>query len=95
MKIIYFSKTIASCDLKVGKCIELNVLMKLREYQRSSHLGHSLTFAQGHLVFRLKTFFFSKTVELFETKYLVKDIGKNLKVDKKKKGKFIQMGLIT
>ena len=36
MKIIYFSKTIAAYDLAVGRCIELNELMKLHEYQRSS-----------------------------------------------------------
>ena len=37
--------------------------------------GHSLTFANGHSVFKLKSFFVSKTIELFETKYLVKDFG--------------------
>ena len=30
-----FLKTIAACDLKVGRCIELNDLMKLNENQRS------------------------------------------------------------
>ena len=35
MKIIYFSKTIAAFYLEVGRCIELNDLMKLYEYQRS------------------------------------------------------------
>ena len=71
MKIIYFSKTIAAYDLKVGRCIELIDLINLHEYQKSSH---SLTFAKGHSVFKLKSFFvFSKTVELFETKYHVKD----------------------
>ena len=60
MKIIHFSKTVAAYDLKVGRCIvELNVLMKLHEYQRSRSLKS----------------FFSKTVELFETKYHVKDFG--------------------
>ena len=35
MKMIYFSKTIAAYDLKVGRCIEQNDLMNLHEYQRS------------------------------------------------------------
>ena len=34
MKIIYFLKTIIAFDFKVGRCIELNDLMKLHEYQR-------------------------------------------------------------
>ena len=33
VKIIYFSKTIAAYDRKVGTCIELNDLMKLHKYQ--------------------------------------------------------------
>ena len=33
-----FSKTIATYDLKVGRCIELNDLMMLHEYQRSRSL---------------------------------------------------------
>ena len=36
--------------------------------------GYSLTFAKGHSVFKLKSFF-SKTLELFETNYHVKDFG--------------------
>ena len=59
MKIIHFSKTVAAYDFKVGRCIELNVLMKLHEYQRSRSLKS----------------FFSKNVELFETKYHVKGFG--------------------
>ena len=31
----YFSETVAVCDLKVGRCIELKNIMKLHEYQRS------------------------------------------------------------
>ena len=38
MKIIYFSKTIAAFNLKVSRCIELNDLMKLHEYQWSRSL---------------------------------------------------------
>ena len=62
-----FSKTIAFYDLKVGTCIELNDLLNLHEYQRSSH---SLTFPKGYWVFKVKSFF-SETVELFETKYFI------------------------
>ena len=35
MEIIYFLKIFAAYDLKVGRCIELNDLMKLHEYHRS------------------------------------------------------------
>ena len=38
MKIIYFSKTIAAYDLKVGNYTELNDLIKLYVYQRSRSL---------------------------------------------------------
>ena len=34
----FFLKTIAAYDLKVGRCIELNNLMKLDEYHRSRSL---------------------------------------------------------
>ena len=69
MKIIYFSKTIAAYDLKVGRCIEQNDLMNLSIKGQ----GHYLIFAKGHSVFKI--FVFSKTVELFETKYHVNDFG--------------------
>ena len=39
MEIINFLKTIAAYHLKVGKCIELNDLMKLREYHKSRSLS--------------------------------------------------------
>ena len=55
MKIIYFSKTIVAYDLKVGRCIEQNDLMNLHEYKKAQ--GHSLTFAKGHSVFKLESFF--------------------------------------
>ena len=32
MNFIYFSETIAAYDLEVGRCIDLNDLMKLHEY---------------------------------------------------------------
>ena len=72
MKINYVSKTIAAYDLKVGRCIEQNDLMTLHEYQKGQ--GHSLTFAKGHSIFKLKSFF-SKNFELFETKYHVNNFG--------------------
>ena len=30
-----FSETIVVCDIKVGRCSQLNEIMKLYEYQRS------------------------------------------------------------
>ena len=38
MEIIYFLKTIAAYDLKIGRCTELNDLIKLHEYHRSRSL---------------------------------------------------------
>ena len=46
-----FSKTIAPYDLNVGRCIELNDLMKLHDIKGQ---GHYLTFAKGHSDFKLK-----------------------------------------
>ena len=65
-----FSKTVAAYDLEVGRCIELNNLMKLFEYQRSSH---SLILTKDQSVSKLKSCLFKKTVGLFETKHHVKD----------------------
>ena len=42
---------------------------------------HYLTFAKGHSVFKLKSCFFSKTVELFETKYHVKASGSSERIN--------------
>ena len=50
-----FSKTIAAYDLKVGRWSKQNDLMNLHKYQKGQ--GHSLTFAKGHSVFKLKSFF--------------------------------------
>ena len=38
VKIIYLLETAAAYDLKVGRCIEINDLMKLYEYHRSRSL---------------------------------------------------------
>ena len=58
MKIIYFSKTIAAYDLKVGRCIEINDLMNLYENRRSRSfidLRHrSLCFQTFNLYFLSK-----------------------------------------
>ena len=70
MKIINFSKTIAAYDLKVGRCIELNDIMNLHQYQRSSSF---LYLRQRSLSFQSEILFSQKL--LFETKYHVKDFG--------------------
>ena len=71
MKLIYFSKTIAAYDLKVCRCIELNDLINLHEYQKSR-----LFFDRcKRSLFSNLNIFFSKPVEIFETKYRVKDFG--------------------
>ena len=57
MEINYILKTIAAYDLKFGRCIELNDLMKLHEYHRSRSY---LTFAKGHSVFKVKFCFSQK-----------------------------------
>ena len=82
MKLIYFSKTIAAYDLKVCRCIELNDLINLYEYQRSK------SFCDQRSLFSNLNIFFSKTVEIFETIYHVKDFGST-------EMKIIQMGLVT
>ena len=51
VKIIYFSKTIAAYDLKVGSYTKLNDLMKLHEYRKSRSLFDP---PQGHSIFKLK-----------------------------------------
>ena len=71
MKLIYFSKTIAAYDLKVCRCIELNDLINQHEYQRSRSF---FDLCQRSLFSNLNIVF-SKTVEIFETKYHVKDFG--------------------
>ena len=56
MKIIhvYYLETIADIGLKVGLNIQINELMKLREYQSQ---GHYLTLAKGHSDFKIKFVF--------------------------------------
>ena len=50
----YFLITIAALDLKVTSSIQVNVFMKLSEYQGQ---GHSLTLVKGHSDLNVKTFF--------------------------------------
>ena len=71
MKIIYFSETVAAYDPQVGRCIDLNDHLNLHAYQR---LRSFLDLRQRSVGFKL-IFFFSKTIESFETKYYVIDFG--------------------
>ena len=48
---MYYLETIAAIGLKVGLNIQINELMELNEYQSQ---GHYLTFAKGHLGFKIK-----------------------------------------
>ena len=70
MKIVYFSKTIAAYDFKVGRCIELYDLITYM----SIKIQGNFNLAKGHSLFKLQSYFPNKkTFELFETKYHVKD----------------------
>ena len=71
MVLIYILKTIEAYDPKVCRCIELNGLINLHEYQRSRSF---FELCQMSLL-NLNAFFFSKTVEIFETKYHVEIVG--------------------
>ena len=55
VNIIYFSKTIAAYCLKDGRCIALDDLMKLHEYQMSRSF-----FGLGQRSFGFPTFFSQK-----------------------------------
>ena len=71
-KLIYFSKTIAAYNLKVCRCNELNDLLNLHEYEKSRSffdLCQRSLFLNFHI-------FFSKPVEIFETKYHVDVFGR-------------------
>ena len=57
---------------KLTDALKLNDLIKLCEYQRS---GSLFDLCQRSLRFQTKILFFSKTFELFETKYHVKASG--------------------
>ena len=46
--------------------------MNKLSYMSFKGKGHPLTLPKGHLVFKLKSCFFQKTVELYEIKYHVK-----------------------
>ena len=53
-KLFIFLETVAALGLKIAWSIQLNELMKLSEYQRSSH---SLTLVKSHSDFKFKTCF--------------------------------------
>ena len=54
MKTVDFSETIAACDLKVGRCIQI---IKLTKNVSIEGQGHFLTLAQSHLNTKLKLAF--------------------------------------
>ena len=83
-EIIYFSKTIAAYDIKVGRCIELNDLLKLHKYQMTRPL---LTFAKGHSVFKLKYCFSQILLGYLNPNIISKPFGAVGE-------KYIQLGLV-
>ena len=52
-----FLETIAACDLKVGRCRQL---IEFIRYMSIEGQGHLLTFAQGRLCMKIKTYFSQK-----------------------------------
>ena len=59
-------------SLEVGLNVQINELMKLNEYQSQCHY---LTMAKGHSDFKIKSLFFSKTIESFGTKFHMEALG--------------------
>ena len=62
-KTMDFSETIV-CDIKVGRCSQLNEYMNLYEYQ-----GHPLTFIQGNSDSTFSNFFSLETARPIEAKF--------------------------
>ena len=60
MKTMDFSKHIAACDLKIGRCRQLIEKMKVCEYS----VSRILTLTHGHLHIEIKIFY-SETIEPF------------------------------
>ena len=50
-------ETIAACELNIGRCKQLDDLIKVYEYSR---LRSFLDFGQGHLYIKIKTCFSQK-----------------------------------
>ena len=69
---MYYLVTIAAIGLKVGENIQINELKKLNEYQRLRSL---FDLDQRSLIYQIKTFFFSETIESFGTKFHMKANG--------------------
>ena len=64
MKTVDISETIAACDLKVGRCIQMIAFMKV-QYVSSRSQGHFLTLTQGYLYMKIKNVLFSETTGPF------------------------------
>ena len=63
-----FSETIVVFDIKVGRCGQLNVYMKLMNINGQ---GHSLTFDDGHPISTFQGFFSLETARPIEAKFHV------------------------
>ena len=69
MKTVDFSDHIATCDLKVCRCRQQIVLMKICEYLRSRSL---LIRANDYLLMKTKPCFSQKPLGHFQTKVVCK-----------------------
>ena len=63
-----FSETIVVCDIKVGRCSQLNEYMKLHEYQRSRSF---IDLGPNHSDSIFSNFFFLETAWSIEAKFYV------------------------
>ena len=63
----YFLETYAALGLKVAKCIQLNELIKLSEYQRSRSV---FDLSKGHSDFKVKICFSQKQLGDLEPKLI-------------------------
>ena len=61
-----FSETIVVCDIKVGRCSQVNECMTFMNIKGQ---GHSLTFIQGHSVSTFSIFFSLETARPIEAKF--------------------------
>ena len=61
-----FSETIVICDIKVGRCAQLNEYLNFYECQGS---GHSLTLDQGYSDSTFSNFFSLETARPIEVKF--------------------------
>ena len=64
------SETIVICDIKVGRCAQLNEYLNFYECQGSRSLkGHSLTLDQGYSDSTFSNFFSLETARPIEVKF--------------------------